>query len=330
MSDRAQPSEAAPPRMAAAGAAAGVLRARRQARGRRRRQCRGGLEGRAAVGAGASVDVSMRRRRRTMNCATSRGSRRGRIVIHRRVWLRSRSRRRRASRSARSTTTPRRRASRPARGARACRSTSIDKPAFCDFAFGAIVNRSPLVIGISTDGAAPVFAQAIRAKLEAMMPRGFARWAEAAQRWRGAVKALRPAFAAAARFWQLFTAHALAHPDRAAAATPTSTALSGRGERRRARRSNKPARSRWSAPGPGDPELLTLRAVRALQSADVILFDDLVSPEILDFARREAKKMLVGKTGHRSVLQAGRDQCADGRRSPRPASAWCGSRAAIR
>jgi uroporphyrin-III C-methyltransferase/precorrin-2 dehydrogenase/sirohydrochlorin ferrochelatase len=50
--------------------------------------------------------------------------------------------------------------------------------------------------------------------------------------------------------------------------------------------------------GPGDPELLTLRALRALQSADVILFDDLVSIDILDFARREAKKMLVGKTGH--------------------------------
>ena len=49
--------------------------------------------------------------------------------------------------------------------------------------------------------------------------------------------------------------------------------------------------------GPGDPELLTLRAVRALQSADVILFDDLVSSDVLDFARREAKKMLVGKTG---------------------------------
>jgi uroporphyrin-III C-methyltransferase/precorrin-2 dehydrogenase/sirohydrochlorin ferrochelatase len=50
--------------------------------------------------------------------------------------------------------------------------------------------------------------------------------------------------------------------------------------------------------GPGDPELLTLRAVRALQSADVILFDNLVSSDVLDFARREAKKMLVGKTGH--------------------------------
>src|SRR5262249_28512314 len=56
----------------------------------------------------------------------------------------------------------------------------IDKPAFCDFAFGAIVNRSPLVIGISTDGAAPVFAQAIRAKLEALLPNGFAAWAAAA------------------------------------------------------------------------------------------------------------------------------------------------------
>ena len=49
--------------------------------------------------------------------------------------------------------------------------------------------------------------------------------------------------------------------------------------------------------GPGDPELLTLRAVRALQSADVILFDDLVSRDVLDFARREARKLLVGKTG---------------------------------
>jgi uroporphyrin-III C-methyltransferase/precorrin-2 dehydrogenase/sirohydrochlorin ferrochelatase len=50
--------------------------------------------------------------------------------------------------------------------------------------------------------------------------------------------------------------------------------------------------------GPGNPELLTLRAVRALRSADVILFEDLVAPEILDFARREAKRMLVGKTGY--------------------------------
>src|SRR5262245_9589413 len=93
----------------------------------------------------------------------------------------------------------------------------IDKPAFCDFSFGAIVNRSPLVIGISTDGAAPVFAQAVRAKLEALLPRGFADWAAAAARWRGALKLTGLSFAARRRFWQIFTAHAVADPDRAPA-----------------------------------------------------------------------------------------------------------------
>src|SRR5262245_56706248 len=82
----------------------------------------------------------------------------------------------------------------------------IDKPAFCDFTFGAIVNRSPLVIGISTDGAAPVFGQAIRAKIEAMIPRGFARWAEVAQRWRATVRFSGLPFASRRRFWQAFTA----------------------------------------------------------------------------------------------------------------------------
>src|SRR5712672_3534416 len=98
--------------------------------------------------------------------------------------------------------------------ARACgvQVNVIDKPAFCDFAFGAIVNRSPLVIGISTDGAAPVFAQAIRAKLEALLPQGFSRWAAAAARWRSAVKESGLSFAGRRKFWQLFTAHAVTHP----------------------------------------------------------------------------------------------------------------------
>ncbi len=85
----------------------------------------------------------------------------------------------------------------------------IDKPKFCDFAFGAIVNRSPLVIGISTDGAAPVFGQAIRAKLEALIPRGFAPWAEAARRWRRQVQVSGLSFNGRRRFWQVFTALAI-------------------------------------------------------------------------------------------------------------------------
>lgn len=170
----------------------------------------------------------------------------------------------------------------------------IDKPAFCDFSFGAIVNRSPLVIGISTDGAAPVFAQAIRAKLEALLPAGFAQWAAAASRWRDKVKATGLSFAGRRKFWQVFTAHAVTHAE----ATPSESDFNRFvAEVRGLGAAVDSGTVTLVGAGPGDPELLTLRAVRALQSADVILFDDLVSRGVLDFARREARKLLVGKTG---------------------------------
>jgi uroporphyrin-III C-methyltransferase / precorrin-2 dehydrogenase / sirohydrochlorin ferrochelatase len=170
----------------------------------------------------------------------------------------------------------------------------VDRPAYCDFSFGSIVNRSPLVIGVSTDGAAPVFAQAIRARLEALIPRGFARWAEAARRWREVVKASRLSSKGRRTFWERFTRHALTHPEELPSEQDVERLFAATG-------SEGAARDRGSVTlvgaGPGDPELLTLRAVRALQAADVILIDDLVAPAILDFARREAKKMMVGKTG---------------------------------
>jgi uroporphyrin-III C-methyltransferase/precorrin-2 dehydrogenase/sirohydrochlorin ferrochelatase len=170
----------------------------------------------------------------------------------------------------------------------------IDKPAFCDFSFGAIVNRSPLVIGISTDGAAPVFAQAIRAKLEALLPNGFAGWASAAARWRSAVKASGLSFSGRRKFWHLFTAQAVTDPNHEPGQTDFENFIA---EVRGLGTAVESGSVTLVGAGPGDPELLTLRAVRALQSADVILFDDLVSREVLDFARREARKMLVGKTG---------------------------------
>lgn len=169
----------------------------------------------------------------------------------------------------------------------------IDRPAFSDFSFGAIVNRSPLVIGISTDGAAPVFAQAVRAKIEALIPKGFARWAEAARAWRPRLQALALPFRDRRNFWERFTARAIAAPDRAPTDGDLDSLL-------------KPSAAREAgsvivvAAGPGDPELLTLRAVRALQSADVILFDKFIAADVLDFARREAKKMLV-ETAARGV-----------------------------
>jgi uroporphyrin-III C-methyltransferase/precorrin-2 dehydrogenase/sirohydrochlorin ferrochelatase len=170
----------------------------------------------------------------------------------------------------------------------------IDRPAFCTFRFGAIVNRSPLVVGISTDGAAPVFAQAVRSRIEALLPAGFARWVEAAHAWRQQLRSLKLANAARLRFWDRFATLALGEPGRVPDARDRDRLLAeahGAGD--------GPGHVWLVGAGPGDPELLTLAAVRALRSADVILYDDLVAPEILDFARREAKRMLVGKTGHR-------------------------------
>jgi uroporphyrin-III C-methyltransferase / precorrin-2 dehydrogenase / sirohydrochlorin ferrochelatase len=173
----------------------------------------------------------------------------------------------------------------------------IDRPAYCTFRFGAVVNRSPLVIGISTDGAAPVFGQAIRSRIEALLPAGFARWVEAAKSWRKELQNLKLGSAARRGFWERFATLALREPDRAPSRQDRDRLL---GETRDGSgHGHAVGHVSLVGAGPGNPELLTLAAVRALRSADIILYDDLVAPEILDFARREAKRMLVGKTGHR-------------------------------
>jgi uroporphyrin-III C-methyltransferase/precorrin-2 dehydrogenase/sirohydrochlorin ferrochelatase len=195
-------------------------------------------------------------------------------------------------------------ASRFAAAARATRVpvNVIDNPAYCDFSFGAIVNRSPLVIAISTDGAAPAFGQAIRAKLEGLIPRGFADWANTAKAWRAAVQSSGLSFASRRRFWQLFAMRALARPD----AQPQQSDFNALLDHARAKaHSPDPGHVTVVGAGPGDAELLTMRAVRALASADVILMDDQVSPQVMEFARREAKKMLIrAGTSQSSAISA--------------------------
>lgn len=163
----------------------------------------------------------------------------------------------------------------------------IDKPEHCDVQFGAIVNRSPVVIGISTDGAAPILAQAIRRRIETLLPASLGAWAAAAKRIRKAVAERLPAGGLRRDFWERFTERAFIEP-----VVPADIDI-------------QPAKSAGRqvtlvGAGPGDAELLTLKAMRALQSADVILFDDLVSDEVLELARREAKRMMVGKRGGRA------------------------------
>jgi uroporphyrin-III C-methyltransferase / precorrin-2 dehydrogenase / sirohydrochlorin ferrochelatase len=172
----------------------------------------------------------------------------------------------------------------------------VDKPSFCNFQFGSIVNRSPLIISISTDGAAPVFGQEIRSQIETLLPTGFQLWAVAAKAWRVAVDAKHWPYRLRRAFWQRFTQAALAMPE----AKPDE-ALRQRFMAEVEAEETSPAKGAivLVGAGPGDPELLTLKAVRALKSADVILYDDLVGDGILDFARREATKIGVGKRGGR-------------------------------
>lgn len=169
----------------------------------------------------------------------------------------------------------------------------VDKPEFCDFQFGALVNRSPLVVAISTDGAAPVFAQALRARIEGLLPKGFAEWVATAKAWR-TLPVLREANATLRRnFWSAYARLAFVRPQQAPSHEDREALLS-----QVASSGSKAGKVSLVGAGPGNPELLTLKAVRLLQGADVILYDHLVSQEILDFARREAKRMLVGKTGY--------------------------------
>ncbi|HYW15713.1 MAG TPA: siroheme synthase CysG [Allosphingosinicella sp.] len=161
----------------------------------------------------------------------------------------------------------------------------IDHTELCDVQFGTIVNRSPILLAISTGGAAPMLGQSIRARIEAVLPLGLSAWAKAAQALRPSLKQRVKSFGDRRAFWERFVERAWA------GGTPDGA------ESLVAPQPRRQGRVALVGAGPGDPELLTLKAVRALQSATFILYDDLVGPEILELARREAKRVAVGKTG---------------------------------
>ena len=173
----------------------------------------------------------------------------------------------------------------------------IDNPPYCDFQFCTIVNRSPVVIGISTDGAAPILGQAIRRRIEAILPASLGSWGRTAKIFRDRVKELFPTKADRRRFWEKFvdvTFISQAQEDEQLAKIELLAAeiLADKGD--------GPAIGEvvLVGAGPGDPELLTLKAMRELHSADVIVYDRLVTPGVLELGRREARRVHVGKEGH--------------------------------
>ena len=177
----------------------------------------------------------------------------------------------------------------------------VDEPAGSDFQTPALVDRDEVVVAIATGGAAPVLSVDLRAAIERLLPPRIGRLAALAREMRSTVKRVLGDFEARRAFWE----RVLRGPAR-------DLALAG--DQEGARRAFLDTLNRPEAPqegvvhlvgaGPGDPELLTLRAARLLREADVIVHDRLVSPEVLDLARRDARRIDVGKQrNHHPVPQ---------------------------
>ncbi|MGP5793253.1 uroporphyrinogen-III C-methyltransferase [Psychrobacter celer] len=236
----------------------------------------------------------------------------------------------------------------------------VDTPHLCDFIFPAIVDRNPIIIGISSNGKAPVLARLLRARLETLIPQGYGKLAKLAGEFRSEVKRKIPTLTGRRQFWErafegqvsqlMFagnereaTAQLKADLDSTVAALEDSANHSADPDAHNPSNSpatttsqhsqshstgslsatapvatdelmatqSKPARAAVGevyivGAGPGDPELLTFKALRLMQQADIVYYDALVSPQVLDLCRRDADKVFVGKKrSNHAVAQLG-------------------------
>lgn len=177
----------------------------------------------------------------------------------------------------------------------------VDRPELCDFFTPAIVNRAPLAIAIGTEGVAPVLARHVRARIEAMLSPAFGDLAGLADRLRESVVGAFADVPSRRRFWAQFFSGGVAErvfAGRSQEAETEALRLIAEGVSRRGHVSLVGA-------GPGAEDLLTLRAQRALQEADVIIYDRLVPEAIVAQGRRDARRIYVGKAkGAHAVTQA--------------------------
>jgi len=169
----------------------------------------------------------------------------------------------------------------------------VDAPALCTFTMGSIIDRSPVVIAISSEGNAPVLARYIRSKIETMLPAAYGRIADIAGEFRDKVKAKFATTQLRRRFWENVLQGPL-----------VERVLSGQEQAARELLQNllddhnvvsSQGEVFLVGGGPGDPDLLTFRALRLMQQCDVCVYDKLVSPEVMELVRRDAELIYVGK-----------------------------------
>ncbi|MFC0408436.1 siroheme synthase CysG [Roseomonas elaeocarpi] len=175
----------------------------------------------------------------------------------------------------------------------------VDRPELCSFITPAILDRDPVTIGISTGGTAPVLARLLRQRIEAVLPPGLSRLGALAERFKETARRALPDTAARRRFWEAVLrgpAASLALEGREEeAARSVEAALAGAEMR-------SPGFVHLVGAGPGAADLLTLRALRVLGEADVVVHDRLVPEEVLDLARRDARRIFVGKARARHCV----------------------------
>ena len=175
-----------------------------------------------------------------------------------------------------------------------------DRPELCDFTMPSILDRDPLVVAIGTEGNSPILGRMLKARLETEIPSAYGRLAEFAGRQRDALAEVLPSGVERRRFWERILEGPIGE-----------LVLTGQERRAQeqfgkalaeARAGREPARGGevyLVGAGPGDPDLVTFRAYRLMQRADVVLYDRLVSHGIIDLVRRDAERIYVGKQRNR-------------------------------
>ncbi len=178
----------------------------------------------------------------------------------------------------------------------------VDNPDLCSFIMPSIIDRSPVVIAVSTGGSSPVLARLIRTRLEGSIPAAYGRLAALVEGFRDKVKAAFPNVESRRGFWESILEGTVAELVFTGHENEAKQAL----DKAIDEKSENPKMSGevfLVGAGPGDPDLLTFRALRLMQQADVVVYDRLVSPAIMEMVRRDAEIVYVGKERDKHTMQ---------------------------
>ncbi len=177
----------------------------------------------------------------------------------------------------------------------------VDNPEICSVIFPAIIDRSPVIAAISSGGASPVLARLLRAKIETLIPAAYGHLASLAEKYRTKVKQSISNPLQRRIFWENTLQGPIAELIFAGQEKEAELQLQN-SLNNRADKKDKCGEVYLVGAGPGDPDLLTFRALRLMQQADVVVYDRLVSPEVLDLARRDSEKIYAGKKRNKHSL----------------------------